>query len=207
MKLYFSPGACSLAPHIALEELGLAYQVEQVDIKTKKTKSGEDFFKINPKGYVPALQTNNGDILTEGAVILQYLADQKPEKNLLPKLGTFERVRTQEWLNYIATELHKSFGPLFSVAHFTSNVDAQNEMKEKVKQSIGKKFDYLSEHLNKNQYLMGSQFTVADMYLFTILNWHKWVGLDLTKWPKLMGFLETVKSRPAVAQVLKNEGL
>ncbi len=195
MKLYFSPGACSLAPHIVLNELGLKYEVAKVDLKTKQYAGG-NFLSVNPKGAVPTLQLDNGEILTEAAVILQYLSDQKPEKGLIPRKG-MEQYRCLEWLNYVATEMHKGIGSLF---HTTSE-----EHKALVKQKLGKQFDYLSNHFAKNEYLMGSTFTAPDAYLFVTLNWTKHVGIDLTAWPKLMGFIEKVKARESVAKSIQTE--
>ena len=199
MKLFYSPGACSLAPHIVLQEVGGKFDLDAVDLKTKKYKGG-DFLKINPKGSVPTLQMDNGEILTEGAVIMQYIADQHPEAKLIPKAGTVERYRCQEWLNYIATELHKSFSPLFAET-------TPDTFKTQTRESLTKKFDFLTQHLKNNTFLMGQTYTVADAYLFTVLGWTKWVAIDLTKWPTLMGYVERVKSRPATMAALKTEGL
>jgi len=199
MKLFYTPGACSLAPHIVLQELGIKFDTEQVDLKTKKTKSGGDFTKVNPKGSVPTLQLDNGEILTEGAVIMQYLADQKPDAHLIPKVGSFDRYRCQEWLNYIATELHKGFAPLW-------NDKTPEETRTLAKERLAKGFDYLSEKLKNKGFLM-SDYTVADAYLFTILSWAPIVKIDLAKWPTLLGYVEKVKSRPGTMTALKAEGL
>jgi glutathione S-transferase len=187
-----------MAPHIVLQESGLKYETEPVNLREHKTKSGADFYKVNPKGSVPTLQLDNGEILTEGAVIMQYIADQKPEKNLVPKFGTLERYRCQEWLNYLASELHKTFSPLFRDT-------TPAEYKEITKQNLGKKFDYLSEKLKGHDFLMGKQFTVADAYLFTLLGWTKGLKMDLSKWPVLMGYCERVQNRAAVQAVQKAE--
>lgn len=206
MKLFFSPSACSFAPHIALAELGIKYELESVNLGTKQCASG-DYMKINPKGSVPALKMDNGEVLTEVAVILQYLADQKPEKNLIPKAGTPERYRCQEWLNFIATEVHKGMSGLFSADRFITNKEGNQQYRGMVKALFEKKMNILSTQLQKNNYLMGSQFTVADAYLFTVLNWTKHLQLDLTPWPSLLGFMERMQTRPAVATALKEEGL
>jgi glutathione S-transferase len=200
MKLYYTPGACSLAPHIALREAGIPFDLDKVDLATKKTASGEDFMKANPKGYVPALRTKEGQVLTETAVLLQYLADQKPEAKLAPKFGTMERYQMMEWLNFIATELHKGFGPLW-------NPNAPAETKEGAKAALGKRFDTLDAHFATKSYLMGDQFTVADGYLFTVMNWANFHKLDLSKWSNLGKYLGRVASRPKVQEALKAEGL
>ena len=155
MKLYFAPGACSLSPHIVLEEAGIAAETEQVNNQEKKTKSGKDYWTINPKGQVPALQLDSGEMLTEGPVIVQYLADQKPASGLVPAAGTVERYRVQEWLNFIASELHKSFGPIFR----PTTPDAYKTIS---KENLGKRFDWLDQQLAGRQYLMGDKVTVAD---------------------------------------------
>lgn len=200
MKLYFFPGACSLAPHIALREAGMTFDTEKVDLKAKKTASGADYLAVNPKGYVPALTLDNGQTLTEAGAIVQYIADQKPEAKLAPAAGTTERYKLQEWLNFISTEIHKGTTPLFNPA----TPDAYKAM---ATETLGKRYDYLSKHLEKNQFLLGSQFTVADGYLFTVLNWGKFVGIDIGKWPVLKAFQERVAARPKVQEALKAEGL
>jgi len=197
MKLYYSPGACSLSPHIALNEAGLAYDSESVDLASKKTKSGADYRAINPKGAVPALQLDNGQVLTEGSAIVQYIADQKPATKLAPAAGSLERYRLQEWLNYVASEVHKGFSPLF-------NPKATEEWKQIIKDNLGVKFDYLSKQLQGKDYLMGA-FSVADAYLFTILGWSKYFDIDLTKWPVLVKYMERVGARPAVKAALEAE--
>lgn len=199
MKLYYSPGACSMAPHIVLNESELNFSIERVDLKTKQTKDG-DFRKINPKGAVPVLELDNGQILTEGAVIMQYIADQKPKANLIPAAGTFERYRCQEWLNYIATEIHKGFGPLW-------NDKIPEEVKSQGRERLTKQFDFVSSRLNQAHFLMQTHYTIADSYLFTLLRWCKAVGIDLSQWPTLMGHHERVKSRPATMKTLKAEGI
>ncbi len=199
MKLYYSPGACSLASHIALFGAGVKFEAEQVDTKAKKTKSGKDFSKINSKGYVPCLETKEG-VLTEGCAILQYIADQAPEKNLLPKNGTWERYRAQEWLNFIATEIHKNFSPLW-------NKDLPEATKKAAIERLTARVQWLAGQIKPGQYLLGSQFSVCDAYLFTVLNWSRSVKFDLTQWPALMGYLEKVTNLPATQSALKAEGL
>ncbi|MGH6962651.1 MAG: glutathione transferase GstA [Dongiaceae bacterium] len=200
MKLYFSPGACSLAPHIALREAGFKFDTEQVDLATKKTKSGADYRQVNPKGYVPALQLDNGEVLTEVPVILQYIADQKPESGLVPKAGTMERYRTQEWLNFVTSELHKGFGALFNPAvpdaYRTIAID-----------KVGQRLDFLAGKLDGKQYLQGDRFTAPDAYLFTILGWAPYLKVSLDKWPALGAYSGRVAARPAVQAALKAEGL
>lgn len=191
MKLYYSPGACSLAPHILLQESKAKYTLEKVDLKTKITEKGEDFKKINPKGYVPTLQLDNGEVLTEGPAIMQYIADQAPTSKLAPAAGTMARYRLQEWLNFITSEIHKGFSPLFNPA-------VPDAYKIMVKENLGKRFDYLSEKLTKNNFLMGNDFTAPDAYLYTTLTWAGYVGIDLNRWPSLQAFVKRVGDRPAV---------
>ena len=200
MKLYYSPGACSLSPHIALREAGLQFELTQVDLKTKKMAGGGDFSSVNGKGYVPVLQLDDGQLLTEGPAIVQYIADSRPETRLAPPAGTMERYRLQEWLNFITAELHKAFGALFNPA-------APAQWKEFVLGMIGRRFDWLQPQLAGRDYLMGSQFTVADGYLFTILSWAPYVKFDLGKWPGLVHYCDRVGARPKVRDALKAEGL
>ncbi len=200
MKLYYSPGACSLASHVALFASGVKFEVEQVDTKAKKTKSGKDYTKINAKGYVPCLETNEGQILTEGAAILQYIADQAPEKKLLPKNGTWERYKAQEWLNFIATEIHKSYSPLWSK-------DLPEATKKAAHERLTNRLEWVNGQIKPGQFLIGSQFSVCDAYMWTVLNWSRAVKFDLTKWPNLMGYVEKVSTTPAVQSALKAEGL
>jgi glutathione S-transferase len=200
MKLYYAPGACSLSPHIVLLEAGLPYTLEKVDFRTKKTSTGADYHAINSKGFVPALQLDDGKVLTEGPAIVQYLADQKPDAGLAPRAGTFERYQLMEFLNYITSELHKSFGPLF-------NPEASAEWKAAVKSALAARFDWLTGFLGNKAYAMGSTFTVADAYLFTVLNWTGHVGIDLGKWPVLTAYQARIAQRPKVQQALKEEGL
>jgi glutathione S-transferase len=200
LKLYYSPGACSLSPHILLRELGLPFDLEKVDTKAGKTEKGADFRAVNPKGYVPALQLDDGQVLTEGPAIVQYLADRKPEARLAPPAGSLERYRLAEWLNYITSELHKSVGSLF-------NKDMPDAWRKYTQDAIGKKFDHLTKQLEGKKYLMGDQLTVADVYLFVVLGWTRWVGIDLAKWPALTAYTGRIAERPAVQAALKAEGL
>jgi glutathione S-transferase len=200
MKLYFSPGACSLSPHIALLEAGLDFTLERVDVRAKQTASGRDFLTINPKGYVPALEMNDGAVLTEGPAIVQFIADLAPDRQLAPANGTLERYRLVEWLNFISTELHKSFSPLFRP---TSTED----MKEAARAHLTNRLNWLAGQLEGRDYLMGSQFTVADAYLFTVLGWANFVQFDLAQWPVFAAYTQRVAARPAVQQALRAEGL
>jgi glutathione S-transferase len=198
MKLYFAPGACSLSPHIVLREAGLPFDLEKVDLTAKRTKSGADYTSVNPKGYVPALELEGGQVLTEGPAIVQYIADQKPATKLAPPAGTMDRYRLQEWLGFISTELHKSITPLFK----PNTPDAYKEI---TKGNVAQRFDVLSKSLQGKDYLMGSTFTVADAYLYTILSWTPHVGIDLGKWPVLKAYSERVGARPAVRAALEAE--
>jgi len=200
MKLYYSPGACSLSPHIVAREAGINLDLEQVDNREKKTKSGQDFWSINPKGQVPVLEIDNGQRLTEGAVIVQYLADQKPASGLVPAPGTIDRYRVQEWLNFTTSELHKSFGPIFRPT-------TPDTYKTISRENLSGRFAYLDKQLAGRQYLMGDKFTVADAYLFTVLNWAKRVEIDLAQWPGVKAYVERVAARPKVQEAMKAEGL
>lgn len=200
MKLYYFSGACSLSPHIVLLEAGLPFTMVKIDSKSKKTESGADYLAINSKGAVPALQLDDGRVLTEGPAIVQYLADLKPESGLAPRAGTFERYQLMEILNYITSEVHKSFSPLFNPASST-------EVKEAAVTTLGKKFDWLSGFLGKKPFLLGNTFTVADAYLFTVLNWSGHVKIDLGKWPVLTEYKARVAQRPKVIEAMKAEGL
>jgi glutathione S-transferase len=192
MKLYFSPGACSLASHIVLRELGLPFDLVQVDLMKKTTKAGADFTAINPKGYVPALELDaGGAVLTEGPAILQYLADLKPESTLAPANGTLERYRIQEWLAFINSEVHKSFGALF-------NPSASADAKEGAKKLLARRLAWVEKEIAGRDFLTGSTFTVADAYLYTVLGWSKFTGLDLQPYPNLLAFQARVAARPAV---------
>ena len=202
MKLYYAPGACSLASHLALIEAGLSFSIDKTDVRNKKTSTGEDFFALTGgKGYVPALQLDDGTVLCEGVAILQYIADQAPAAGLAPANGTLSRYQLQEWLNYVATEVHKNYGPLFNPA-------ASAEMKDAAKANLAKRFDWLSEKLTGRDFLMGAQFTVADAYLAVVLGWTRVVGMDLAgTHPVLAAYQARVMSRPAAQAAMKAEGL
>ncbi len=201
MKLYYSPGACSLSPHIALREAGLPFSLERVDTKTGQTEAGTPFATINSKGYVPALQFANGDVLTEGAAIVQYIADQKPDSGLAPKSGTLERARLQEALNFIATELHKAFSPLFRAT-------TSDEGKAAARDVVARRLDHVEKALaDGRSYLMGERFSVADAYLFVVANWAGHVAIALDPWPKLQAFMARVGQRESVQQAMRAEGL
>lgn len=200
MKLYYSPGACSLSPHIALREAGLTFDMQKVDLNSKQMAGGGDFTAVNAKGYVPALALDDGQLLTEGPAIVQYIADQKPESGLAPKAGTLERYRLMEWLNFISSELHKTFAPLF-------HPEVAAEWRQASRDRIAQRLDIVEKHLQGKDYLMGRQFTVTDGYLFTVLNWSQFVGFDLGKWPLVQAYLARVAARPKVQEALKAEGL
>jgi glutathione S-transferase len=200
MKLYYAPGACSMAPHIVLREAGYKFDLEKVDIPNKKTAGGEDYWKINPKGYVPALVLDDGQVLTEVAVICQYLADQRPEFGLVPRFGTMERYRQMEALNFAATEIHKQLGALF-------NPQMTPEMKTVQIGTIERRFGPLEKMLEGKAYIMGDKFTAADAYLFTVLNWTNSLKIDLTKWPNIKAYVARIAERPKVREAMKAEGL
>jgi glutathione S-transferase len=199
MKLYYSPAACSLAPHIALSEAGLSYETEKVDLRKHALGDGTDYYTINPKGYVPLLELDDGSRLSEVAVILQYIADRKPG-TLAPAFGSLERYRVMEWLNFIATEIHKQFGPLW----YPTTPEAT---KEAQKTKLATRFDLLSKTLGSQPYLTRSAFTIADAYLFTILNWAPALKFDLARWPALVDFQARVAARPAVHRAMVEEGI
>ncbi|MEA5098870.1 MAG: glutathione transferase GstA [Burkholderiaceae bacterium] len=200
MKLYYFPGACSLSPHIVLRELGLPFELERVDLASKITESGKDFLAINPKGFIPALQLGNGQVLTEGPVIVQYLADQLPDKNLVPPAGSIARYRLMESLNYIATDLQKGFAPLF-------NPDTSDATRATVHANLARHFDYLASQLENSAHIAGDRFTVADALLFTVLNWAQYVAIDLAPWPALQMYLARIAERPAVKAAMAAENL
>ncbi len=206
MKLFFSTGTCALAPHIVMAELNMVYELEAVNLKDKTCASG-DFYKINMKGSVPALKMENGEILTEGAIISQYLVDQKNEGTLLPKFGTNDRFRALEWMNFISTDIHKNFSPLFSAERSYASLETQNEVKNVYKKILTDKFNFIAEKLGQNDYLMGNQFTIADAYMFTCLAWTKYVGLDLNNWSNLTSYMKRVSERPAVMRAMKEQGM
>ena len=200
MKLYYSPGACSLSPHIVLCETGLKFTIEKVNLRTKETESGRDFSAINPKGYVPALELDGGEVLTEGPAIVQYVADLAPEKKLIPPAGTLARARVQEWLNFIGTELHKNFTPLFNPA-------STDDIRNAAQANIARRLPIAATALDAHPYLIGDSFSVADAYLFTVLSWTGFVKVDITPWPSLAAFVERMKARPGVHAALAAEGL
>ena len=200
MQLYFSPGACSLASHITAREAGIPVKLERADTKTKKLVDGSDYFAVNSKGAVPALKLDDGQVLTEGVAIMQYLADQKPESKLVPAAGTLERYRVQEWLNYITSEVHKGFSPLW-------NPTADPKVKEYAQANLEKKLDWTNAQLAGKKYLTGDNFTIADAYLYTVINWAFFLNIGLDKWPALKEFHARVAARPKVQEALEAEGL
>jgi glutathione S-transferase len=197
MKLYYAPGACSLAPHIALQESGLPYELEKVDLRAKKTADGTDFNAINPKGYVPVLQLDNGEILTEGEALLAYIGELAPAARLIMPAGTMANYRVREWLAFIATELHKTFSPLFRPTTPEATRETQLEAR----------FGFVNDALTGKSFLTGEQFTVADAYLYTVLRWTAPMKIDLSPWPQLTAFMTRVAARPAVQTALKAEGV
>jgi len=200
MKLYYAPGACSLSPHIVSREAGIPVELKKTSTKDKTIDGGGDYWKVNGKGYVPALELDNGQVLTEGPAIVQYLADQKPDTGLAPKAGSIERYRVQEWLNFITSEIHKGFSPLFRPT-------TPDEYKKIAKENLANRFNWLDKQLAGKDYLMGKQFTVADAYLFTVLRWTTPTKIDLSPWPNLGAYLARVAARPKVQEALKAEGL
>ena len=200
MKLYYAPAACSQAPHSVAREAGLPVDLVKVEFPSQRTADGESLYDVNPKGAVPALRLDDGEVLTENAVILQYLADKAPGSGLaLPASGT-ERWRQLEWLNFIATELHKGFGPLWNPA-------TPDAFKEATRDALGKKFDYLQEKIGDGPYILGDRFSILDAYAFAVLNWTKFHSIDIARWPGLAAYLERVAQRPAVQETLRAEGL
>lgn len=200
MKLYYAPGVCSLSPHIVARELGIPVELKKVNNKEKTIEGGGDYWKVNGRGYVPALALDNGEILTEGPAIVQYLADQKPEAGLAPKWGTFERYRLQEWLNFLTSEIHKGFSPLFKP-------NTPEEYKRIAKENIAARYDWLDKQLAGKDYLMGKTFTVADAYAFVLIGWSKFQGIDLARWPNIAAYHQRVGARPKVQEALQAEGL
>ncbi|WLH14980.1 glutathione transferase GstA [Pseudomonas hefeiensis] len=197
MKLYFAPMTCSLSPHIVLRELNIAFELVRVDNRTKQTADGLNFLDINPKGYVAALVLDNGNVLTEGPAIVQYLADLVPGNALAPANGTWERVRLQEWLNFITSEIHSGCTPLF-------NADIPESIKAIFKQKLFKRFDYLTGSLRQQDYLMGT-FGLADSYLFTVLKWLPFFDMDIQEWPVLAAFMARIEARPSVRAAIAAE--
>jgi glutathione S-transferase len=200
MKLYYLTGACSLASNIALREAGLPFELVKVDRHTKKAADGLDFHEVNPKGYVPTLALDNGEVLTENAAVLQYIADRNPAAKLAPAAGTLERYRLMEWLAFINSEVHKNFSPMF-------NAEASEDVKQYVRKILTKRLGYLEHAWGTRTFLMGEQFTVADGYLFTVLSWGVYVKLDIAQWPQLKRHTERVGARPHVIEAMKSEGL
>jgi glutathione S-transferase len=199
MKLYFAPGTCSLSPHIALREAGIDVELVRVDLKKHVVAAdGSDFSLINAKGYVPVLELDNGLRLTEGPAIVQYIADLKPESGLAPQAGTLERYQLQEWLGFINSEVHKGFAPLFNPA-------TPADYQAIAKASLSKRLNYLAERLASNDYLMGERFSVADAYLFTVLGWGQWVGIEISEWPALAAFQQRIGERASVRAALAAE--
>jgi glutathione S-transferase len=200
MKLYYWPGACSLSPHIVSREAGIDLQLAQLDRAERKTADGTVLSSVNPKNQVPVLELDDGQKLTEGPVIVQYLADQKPAAGLVPPPGTMERYRVQEWLNFITSELHKTFGPLFRPT-------TPDDFKATLRAMLAQRFDWIDKQLAGKQYLMGDKFTVPDAYLFTVLRWSPRVDIDLGNWKNITAYLDRVGSRPKVQEAMKAEGL
>jgi glutathione S-transferase len=200
MKLYYAPGACSLAPHIVMRELGTKIELVKVDLGTKKTDKGKNFMPINMKGYVPTLEVKKDENLTEVAIILQYLADKSKTTKFLPKAGTMARYRAMETLNFISSELHKSIGGLFNKA-------MPDEGRKLIAERVAKRLDYVDALLGKQKFIAGKTYSVADAYAFTVMNWGQWVGVDLKPWKNISKYMEVVSKRPAVQEALKAEGL
>jgi glutathione S-transferase len=200
MNLFYSPGACALASQIALREAGMNFELVKVDLKAKEYAGG-DYKKLNPKGYIPALQLPNGHLMTEGAVILQWIADQVPEKNLLPKFGTMERYKAMEWLNFIATEIHKGLGSLFGAS--VMNEDTKTQIKSKLDLRLA----VLDQHLQQNPFILGTNFSVADAYAYNILRWTGIVGVDMVKHTALQKFMTKMNERPTVKEAVAAEGI
>jgi glutathione S-transferase len=200
MKLYYSPGACSLSPHIVLNEAGLAFDKVKTDTRTKTMEGGGDFRQVNPLGYVPVLELDDGSRLTEGPAIVQWIADRVPEKKLAPANGTPQRIELQRWLNFTSTELHKGFSPLFNPA-------MPEEAKAIFRERLGTRFAHVDKHLGDSEYILGKDFSVADAYLFTISNWAARVGVDLAPYANVLGYRKRVGARPSVQAAMKAEGL
>lgn len=200
MKLYYAPGACSLAPHIVAREAGLALALDKVDFATRTTESGRTLASVNPKGYVPALEAANGTVMTEVSALVQYLADQAPQTGLIPAVGTPDRYKVLEWVGFVSTEIHKGFGPLW-------NPTTPDEVKQATKDRLFQRFAYVDGQLAGRSYLTGEQFTVADAYLFTVVNWTNFHGLSLEAYPNLAAFMGRVAARPKVQEALQAEGL
>lgn len=200
MKLYYFPGACSIAPHIVAREAGIALELEKVDLGSRRTATGEDYLAVNPKGYVPALRLDDGSVLTEVSALVQYLADQAPGSGLIPPAGSMERYRILEWIGYISTEIHKGFGPLW-------NAKLAPEARAAAVAALAHRLDLIEKTLASRPFLTGERFTVADAYLFAVASWAPWVKLDMAPWPKLRDFVARIAARPKVQEALEAEGL
>jgi glutathione S-transferase len=200
MKLYYSPAVCSLSPHIALLEAGLPFELVKVEYDTKKLPDGGNYRRLNPLGYVPMLELDNGERLLEGPAIVQYIADLKPSSRLAPPAGSFERVRLQEWLGFINSELHKAYSSLFDKSY-------PADLHERIRGKLGERLDRAAKTLSAQPWLLGQAFTVADGYLFTVLEWSRYTGIDLARWPALHAFAERTRARPAVRAAMRAEGL
>jgi glutathione S-transferase len=200
LKLFYTPAACSLSPHIALREAGATFSLEKVDLQSKKTETDADFITVNPKGYVPALQLESGKVMTEGTAIVQYIADMFPKSQLAPAAGTPERYELLEWLGFVSLELHRNISPLFNPALTAGLKESQMAL-------VAKRLDWLATQLEGKTYLVGNGFTVADGYLFTILNWSNFIGLDLSPWKTIQAYKARIGSRPSVIAALQAEGL
>ncbi len=198
MKLYFNPSVCSLAPHIALREAGLNFELVKVDIRAHTVVDGSDYYQINPKGYVPVLMLDNGELLTEGSVISEYIADLNPAANLVPPHGTMARTRLREWMAFISTEVHKGFAPLF-------NPSMTEELKAMTRTKLAGRLEWIVGQLGEKTYLTGDTFTIADAYLFTVLGWGKWTGVDIAQWPKLVSYVARIAARPKVIEAMAAE--
>jgi glutathione S-transferase len=200
MKLYYAPGACSLAVNIALHEAGIAFDLERVDSKTKVTKSGENFWDVNPKGVVPVLVLDTGETLTEVVALLQYVSDRKPEAGLMPKSGSMDHYRALEWLSFIGTELHKQFTPLFKDG-------TPGDYRVIAKENVMKAFKHIDDHLAGRQWLAGDRYSIADIYLFVVSNWGRFQEIDVAEWPNLNDLRTRIRARPKVEEAMKAEGL
>ena len=200
MRLYYSPGACSLAPHIVAREAGVEIDLVRVDLATKKTDDGDDYLTVNPKGSVPALVLDDGTVLTEAAVVIQFIVDEAARTDLLPGQDSFARYRSLEWLNFVATELHKGFSPLW-------RKDTPEEVRSTTRETLATKFALLDRHLTGQDYLIGDSFSAPDAYAFTVLSWAAFMNIDLRRWPKVGAFVERVAARPAAREALRAEGL
>lgn len=202
MKLFYKPGACSLAPHIALHVAGVDFETIKVDTDTKTTEDGANYLDITPKGYVPALQLDSGEVLTEAPAILQYIADQHPEAELAPANGTIERARAQSYLNFVSSEVHKAYGPFFAATPLS------DERRSAAETGVAKRLNVMEAELADGRtYLLGDKFSVADCYFWVVINWSNFINIDLGKWPKIKAYWERVSTLPALQAALKAEGL